>query len=120
MAKVLIGRTAVCSHLGIAKDTYYLLLRAGMPVARLNGVALAHTEQIDCWVRWVVEQQMLGRLSPTPFYDANAIDGDPHPAENDGAKNSHRDRLGCGIVFRESRAMHETDGDGGEGPEREA
>lgn len=47
----LMGRDAICRWLGISKNTFYRLLKQGLPASLRGGTWIANTSEINDWSR---------------------------------------------------------------------
>lgn len=54
---VLIGKKAITTYLNISRDSFYELIKLGMPAAVINNRYYAHKENIELWFQGITRQQ---------------------------------------------------------------
>lgn len=59
---VLIGRDAIQSYLSVSRDTFYSLIKLGMPASVINGRWYAHRENIEAWFQLITRSQTRGTV----------------------------------------------------------
>lgn len=50
-SKILIGRHKICEYLQIKKDTFYELMKDGLPVSRAGKSLISHKDILDEYFR---------------------------------------------------------------------
>lgn len=50
-SKVLVGRKAICNYLDISKNTFYTLIKAGLPAAKQAGTWVSHVDVLEEYFR---------------------------------------------------------------------
>ena len=59
---VLIGRDAIQTYLSISRDTFYSLIKLGLPASVINGRWYAHRENIEGWFQLITRRQTRGDI----------------------------------------------------------
>jgi hypothetical protein len=54
---VLIGKKAIAAYLNISRDSFYELIRLGLPAVVINNRYYAHKENIELWFQGITRQQ---------------------------------------------------------------
>jgi hypothetical protein len=62
-SKVLIGRKAICDHLGIGRRLFYELIKEGAPISKGAGGWRSHVDLLDSYFRATIENPEASPIS---------------------------------------------------------